>query len=400
VRTDAWGEAQDQNIHNSRDGNNSSPDSSLRRAISRVLRFCSKTRSPATENMLLELDNVRKIVSREASYFNDPSMSEESKKKRLNLLFVKDLLDGVNGMILDHKDRRENDLKNEVEGWQKVVAAAVLCLSSFGMLYYVYLFAMRQSTSRQRAWFNSFQVWLVCEVFVISSGLVLVEHVLIPLWSLKEVQRVKEQIVSDILKYQSKLKSLKSKSSGVVKGKEANGAKEGKGTAGKSSSKDNKTCEEEDEEKEVESDPRSFNAAEFLFPSYRIARLFPEYSESQLILQYKTPWPKKSFKGGGEKSMRKRYDKRFEFIPKTIGRVGVFVLSNLIQLPPSIQDMGLQMALLTLCGYVLKFHVMLFEINPLLSGVPSLMLASMSFSTRDPRSGQTDDLSCREPSSG
>jgi hypothetical protein len=238
---------------------------------------------------------------------------------------------------------------------------------------------MRQSTSRQRAWFNSFQVWLVCEVFVISSGLVLVEHVLIPLWSLKEVQRVKEQIVSDILKYQSKLKSLKSKSSGVVKGKEANGTKEGKGTAGKSSSKDNKTCEEEDEEKEVESDPRSFNAAEFLFPSYRIARLFPEYSESQLILQYKTPWPKKSFKGGGEKSMRKRYDKRFEFIPKTIGRVGVFVLSNLIQLPPSIQDMGLQMALLTLCGYVLKFHVMLFEINPLLSGVPSLMLATVVY---------------------
>eukprot|EP00604_Paraphysomonas_vestita_P004360 CAMPEP_0174825728 /NCGR_PEP_ID=MMETSP1107-20130205/43041_1 /TAXON_ID=36770 /ORGANISM="Paraphysomonas vestita, Strain GFlagA" /LENGTH=222 /DNA_ID=CAMNT_0016057629 /DNA_START=1189 /DNA_END=1854 /DNA_ORIENTATION=+ len=110
----------------------------------------------SSENILMELGNVRKIVCREASYFTNPMIDEESKKKRLNLLFVKDLLDGVivcreasyftnpmideeskkkrlnllfvkdlldgvNGMILDHKDRRDNEIKNQVELWKKVL---------------------------------------------------------------------------------------------------------------------------------------------------------------------------------------------------------------------------------------------------------------------------------------
>jgi len=139
------------------------------------------------ENILMELGNVRKIVCREACYFKNPMIDEESKKKRLNLLFVKDLLDGVNGMILDHKDRRDNEIKSQVELWKKVLGWIFLLIVSMGMLFYIYLFAMRQSSNRQRAWFNSFQVWLFFEIFIVSTGLVLVEHVLIPLWSMKEV---------------------------------------------------------------------------------------------------------------------------------------------------------------------------------------------------------------------
>lgn len=269
-------------------------------------------------------------------------------------MFVKDLLDGVNGMILDHKDRQDNEIKPEVESWQKILAWGILLLSSIGMLYYVYLFAMLQSTSRQHAWFNSFQVWLIFEVLIISTGLVLIEHVFIPLWSMKEVQKVKERIVSDIILFQNKVRSKK----------------------GNNNSNNINNLKKEDEINEE--DPRSFNAAEYLYPSFRIAQLFPKYSESELILQYKTPWPKKSFKGK-EKSTRKRYDKRFEFIPKTIGRVVVFAVSNLIQLPSSIQNMGLQMMLMTLCGYLVKFHIMLFEISPFLPFLPTFLLSTFLY---------------------
>jgi hypothetical protein len=85
----------------------------------------------------------------------------------------------------------------------------------------------------------------------------------------------------------------------------------------------------------------SFNAAEHLYPSFRIAQLFPTLPESQLILQYRTPWPKRSLQGR-DKSVKENYDKRFEFLTQTLSRVRVFTLSSLIQLPQPLQDSALQ----------------------------------------------------------
>lgn len=326
-----------------------------------LLRYLNRQRSPV-ENILLELGNVRKSVVRESNYFKNPLVDEESKRKRLNFLFVKDLLDGVNGMILDTKDQRDTDIVGQVPLWHKVLAALFLCISSLGMLYYVYLFAMNQSASRQRGWFNSFQVWLFFEIFIVSTGLVLVEHVFIPLWSFREVQRVKEKIVGDILTFQKKLKQQR-------KVNEKNGC--------------NKLTSISEEgtqylSNQLEYDHRSFNAAEYLYPSHRLAQLFPNYPESELILQYKTLWPKKSFKHG-EKSMKKKYDKRFEFLTRTIARVGIFAVTSVVQLPPAIQDMGIQMLLFTVVGYLFRLHVRLYEISPILVIFPSLLIWMLAY---------------------
>ncbi len=70
--------------------------------------------------------------------------------------------------------------------------------------------------------------------------------------------------------------------------------------------------------------------------------------------------------------MKKKYDKRFEFITKTISRVGIFMMTSVLQLPPSLQDMGFQVTLFLFFGYLLKFHIWLWEINPGLAFLPSV----------------------------
>jgi hypothetical protein len=329
------------------------------RIIDTILKYFSNKKSPA-ENILLELGKVRKSVSRELAFFNNPLVDEATKKKRLNFLFVKDLLDGVNGMILNHKDRRDNESIAQVPLSYKILASLFLFLSSFGMLYYVFLFAMQQTASRQSAWFNSFQVWLAFEIFISSTGIVLIEHVLVPLLCLKDVQRVKEKIVSDILIFQKRLKD-ESRRRAITKALHTSTSSDQNNIATASTSTTNAS---------------TFNAAEFLYPSHRIARMFPKYSESELILQYRTIWPKTSFQQNGEtKSIKKKYDKRFAFLTSTITRVGMFTLTSVIQLPPSCQDMGIQMVILTTFGYLLKLHVDLFEIYPLLAFLPTFLVA-------------------------
>jgi hypothetical protein len=307
----------------------------------------------------MELSNVRKIICREAEYFKNPIISDELKKRRMNLLFMRDLLDGVNGMILDHKDRRDNEKKNSVEKWHKVVTTIFLFLVSLGMLFYIYLFAMRQSKNRQQAWFNSFVVWLFFEICISSTGIVLLEHVLIPLWSMKDVQHVKEKIVSDILIYQRRLQYAKNRNqlteTGTGSGRH--------GLVGLRSVDEGMTP----------NDGSSFNAAEYLYPSFRIAQLFPSFPESQLILQYKTPWPKRSLQHQ-DKSVKTKYDKRFDFLTQTLSRVVVFTLTSMIQLPQPLQDSSLQIFLIGFFGFVIRLHIRLYEINHLLVILPLFVI--------------------------
>jgi hypothetical protein len=55
--------------------------------------------------------------------------------------------------------------------WQSLGWSFVM-LPKGSLLFYVYLFALRQTHSRQSAWFQSFVMWLVFEVTVSSTGLV------------------------------------------------------------------------------------------------------------------------------------------------------------------------------------------------------------------------------------
>jgi hypothetical protein len=156
--------------------------------------FTASTRSPQ-EKILAELDSVRRQVEQELKYFNDPTTLETDKRRRLTYLFVKDLVDGVHGKILDRKDARDNARKNQVSLAAKAFVCVVIFVVCVAMLGYLYLFSLHQTVGAQKAWLNSFLVWLFLEIVCVSTGLVLFDHVVIPLWSMRKVQRVKDQIV-------------------------------------------------------------------------------------------------------------------------------------------------------------------------------------------------------------
>lgn len=46
---------------------------------------------------LVELQNVRERVAEESQFFDDSTVSEGDKGTRLLFLFIKDLMDGING---------------------------------------------------------------------------------------------------------------------------------------------------------------------------------------------------------------------------------------------------------------------------------------------------------------
>jgi hypothetical protein len=49
------------------------------------------------QQSLVELQNVRERVTEESNYFEDASVSDDEKSTRLLFLFIKDLMDGING---------------------------------------------------------------------------------------------------------------------------------------------------------------------------------------------------------------------------------------------------------------------------------------------------------------
>jgi nucleoside permease NupC len=78
-----------------------------------------------------------------------------------------------------------------------------------GILFYIYLFAMLQTRDRQMAWLISFVVWILFEVLIVSSLLVLVQHIVIPSFVVREVQQVKQKVVKDIRDFKKKAESTR-----------------------------------------------------------------------------------------------------------------------------------------------------------------------------------------------
>jgi hypothetical protein len=115
-----------------------------------------------------------------------------------------------------------------------------------------------------------------------------------------------------------------------------------------------------------------FNAASYLYLSYRLAKEFPAIKASQIILQYSTPWPKQSYAYSHDVSSE--YAGSVSAITKAISLVLVFLLSNILQVPLAMQDMIMNMISTVTIGYTILLHLHLYDIYPVLVVVPLIFL--------------------------
>eukprot|EP01037_Dinobryon_pediforme_P020869 gene20869-21591_t len=148
-------------------------------------------------------------------------LDKQAQQQRLLLLFQCDLLPGVTGI--------------NAPKWVKIIGYLVVFATDLGALFYVFLFALRQTKYRQDAWFRSFMTWLGLDIILVGSAVVLVSHLIVPSFAMRELSILKERLIANINSYFHRVK-------------------------------------EREGEDFKESSVNTFNSAEYFFISHKIAR--------------------------------------------------------------------------------------------------------------------------------
>jgi hypothetical protein len=291
------------------------------------------------QRVLLDLKSVHTSLLTESRSEEAHPRSDKEKVRRLLFLFQRDLLPGVSGKILESKGQRDNIAVQTVSWEAKAACWAFIGLLDVGMLFYILLFALSQTVHRQGAWALSFAMWLVVEVLFVSSSTVLFTHVLVPSLIMRDVNKIKLKLAESIRAFNKSVRTRRR----------------------------NNTADD------AADDPASFNAATYLFVSTRLAQQWSELREAQIIAQFRTPWPKQSYQR--EVDVSKEYSKKFSALSRSASVIAVFFLTNLLQIPPALQDMVVQMCSTAVVGYTTLLHIDLYRFYPPLVILPTLVAA-------------------------
>jgi Ca2+/Na+ antiporter len=309
-----------------------------------------------------ELQFLQQSFQEEKARFQFEFTSDKDKCKRLLFLFQRDLMPGISGQILEAKESRDSVRVKAVSHSGKVLTWCIVIFVNVAMLFYIFLFAVSQESHRQRAWARSFGLWLVMEVFLVSSAMVLFTHVLVPALIMTDVSKVRHRLMGSLQEYHRKMSAAKKKQ--IVN------ALDDETKLGDEDSGDS----ESDEQKGITT-LQEFNAAAYLFLSIKMAKLYPELKVAQVIGAFSTPWPKQSYQHASD--VTKEYESKFQAISKSITMVVMFFITSFISIPQSVQDMVIHMCTTAISGYTTLLHVRLYHIYPVLVVVPTLLAAAV-----------------------
>jgi uncharacterized membrane protein len=302
--------------------------------------------------ILSELEQIESSIKTEKELFSSPqeNLTEKEKSRRLLFLFQKDLMPGINGMILESKDKRE-DIRMKARSFPtKIAAWIVLAAVNVGMLFYILLFALSQDGHHQRAWGQSFAIWLVTDMILVSTATVLVFNVFIPAWTMKDVGMIKKKLVTNVINFY----------------KEA-AAKEKQNQKRKTNLKD------VDEDDPDNKNKKLFNSAEYFFLSNRMASFYSELKIAKMILSFQTPWPKQSYQHLSQ-DVSQVYAMKFSTVQRSLSIVVLFFLTSFLSVPISVQDMIVHIASTATIGYTFLLHLQLYQIFPVLVIIPTIFL--------------------------
>jgi hypothetical protein len=289
-----------------------------------------------------DIKQVRENVCFEIEAMHATGESNRQHGQRLMLLFQSDLMSELNGQILASRGTRVSQIVREVSLVAKVAAWCFVLLMNACMLFYIFIFAIQQTSDRQDAWLKSFLIWLISEVFIVSSFVCILQHLVIPHIVIKDIKFIKQRVLDTIRDYKDSLHFDKER-----------------GTAATT---------------EFDCDGSKFNAANILFVSYRVAQKFPHLKESQIIKRFATQWPRKSYKRK-TKEVESSYNAVGQAIGRSVAMVVMYLVANLLNLPAGIQDVVLQALSTATLGSFALLHVRMYGILPLFVLLPTIVVA-------------------------
>ena len=286
------------------------------------------------QNILRDVNGVHLKVKEESMKF--ATMSSEAQQRRLLVLFQKDLLAGVSGEIAEKKS-----MQGKLEDRKPVSKGAKLCgfvfilVLNLTLLLYIFMFAVKQDSSRQSAWVQSFLIWLALEIFLVSSLVMVMSEFVVPSLVFSEVKKIKTKMIKTVCDYQFKM----------LKGdtfRETNNV-----------------------------DEAAFNAAPYLFTSTRLATKFPRSLESKIIREFRTNLPKRSYqhhKNSANSSMnvyRRRL--RLTAVMNSVNLVFLFIIGRLLSSSiSSLERCFYDLFSWVVIGFFIFWQVFLFQDNAVL----------------------------------
>jgi hypothetical protein len=175
---------------------------------------------------------------------------------------------------------------------------------------------------------------------------VVLTHILIPLFALADVAKIKEKVLTAFVTFRMKYLDAPRD---VEEG--------GRGPDRLVTRETESTDEAKGNENPI------FNAAKFLYTSWRVASLSQELPESRLILYFTTLWPKRKF---GVKQAKVSTEYEQAVILTALSRILLYFLGSLLRFHTLVQDIFLQTVCnsgLALLGF---WMIHLFNIHPAL----------------------------------
>jgi hypothetical protein len=360
------------------------------------------------EIILNELKHLHQQMKREKQLFFMTLRSDPMKNKRLLYLFQKDLLPGIHGMVLEAKASRDEVILKGSSKQAKLLGWIYLGVMNVGMLFYILLFALTQTTDRQQAWGQSFALWLVADIFIVGTLIVLIMHVWIPAITMTDVLSIQKKLTETISSYQKNLEEEKLKQEKAMETKylyldndddnnnsfeekeqerklsRASDGKRGReqrksvlGKLLKRNSKDQSikikennliVIDQTEGKEEEENHWKPFNATKYLFLSHRISKLYSDLTIAKIILNFNSPYPKQSYQYVA--NLSSSYEQSSSGISRAFSILLLYFLTGLLTMPISIQDMFIQSTTTVMSGYFILVHYQLFQLSPLLVFVP------------------------------
>ena len=284
------------------------------------------------------MEDVIRNEEKELYWVESKDIGHKEKSRRLLRLFQRDLLPGVSGDILSAKSGRDTD-KPVIKGVSvktKILFYVIIIVINALQLFYILLFAIQQTKYRQRAWFQSFMLWFGTEILITATAVVWILNYLIPII-----------IIGDIRKLERKMVSILHDAIA--------------------------SASEQKQQFEDNSDQDKFNSAEYLFVSRRIAKRIPTNSVAQLILTFKTPWPRQTY-NRSKGTSRSASQVGLSFGLGNFLGMFIYGLAGFLRLPQGVQDGIVHVSSSIAGGYIVLLHTQLFHLFPALAFLPLFCL--------------------------